>query len=78
MAQLNLTNIKRIEKYRNTVHEKAFSTYTVFNKGEDKYFQIDTYGKVDRKIPEKVSQSLQFDREAARFLVDALTREFNL
>ncbi len=78
MAQLNIRKIQQIDKYRNTIHEKVSATYTIFTRGEDKYFQIDTYGKEDRQIPEKISQSLQFDRETARFLVDVLTKEFDL
>ena len=78
MAQLNIQKIQKIEKHRNTIHEKVYATYTIFTKDEATYFQIDTYGKEDRQIPEKISQSLQLDRETARFLVDELTKEFDL
>lgn len=40
--------------------------------------QIDTYGKSDRTIPEKISQSIQLDRESAKFLVKLLVNEFDL
>ena len=30
MAQISLESIKKIEKYRNTVHEKVHTTYTTF------------------------------------------------
>ena len=40
--------------------------------------QIDTYGKNDRAIHEKISQSIQFDKESAKFLVDLLSKEFDL
>ncbi len=30
MAQISLDSIKRIEKYRNTIHDKVYTTYTTF------------------------------------------------
>lgn len=78
MARLNLDTIKKIEKDRVSVHTKVTTTYSVFEKDGEKYVQIDTYGKVDRVIPEKISQSIQFDRASAKFLAELLEREFNL
>lgn len=76
MAQISLDSIKRIEKNRNTVHEKVHTTYTVFEQEGKKYVQIDTYGRIDREHPEKISQSIQLDKEAAAFLIDILLKEF--
>lgn len=78
MAQISLESIKKIEKYRNTVHEKVHSTYTVFEMDGEKYVQIDTYGRIDRENPEKISQSFQFDKETAEFLMKLLREEFGL
>ncbi len=78
MAQISLDSIKKIEKYRNTIHEKVHTTYTVFELKGKKYVQFDTYGRIDRENPEKVSQSIQLDEETAQFLVDVLKQEFNL
>lgn len=78
MAQISLNSIERIEKTRNTLHEKVHTTYTVFEKDGRKYVQFDTYGKDDRDNPEKISQSLQFDEETARFLVRLLLIEYNM
>lgn len=78
MAQISLESIKKIEKYRNTVHEKVHTTYTAFEMDGDKYVQIDTYGRIDRENPEKISQSFQFDRSTAEFLVKLLSEEFGL
>lgn len=78
MAQINLNSIERIEKARNYLHEEVFTTYTVFEKDGQKYFQLDTYGKSDRFNPEKVSQSLQLDEKSARYLVKILIKEFEL
>lgn len=30
MAQISLDTIKKIEKYRNTIHDKVYTTYTAF------------------------------------------------
>ncbi|MDR2044180.1 MAG: methionyl-tRNA formyltransferase [Clostridium sp.] len=78
MAQIDLSRTKRIDKNRNVVHDKVSCTYTAFENAGNKYIQIDTYGRVERETPEKLSQSLQFDKESAKFLVDLLIREFNL
>ena len=78
MAQINLQQIKKIDKNRNMVHDKVFSTYTVFENMGEKYIQIDTYGRIERETPEKLSQSLQFDRETAKFFVNLLVKEFKL
>ncbi len=39
-------------------------------------FQINSYGSSDREIPDKLSQTLQFDRRSAQQLFDALAFEF--
>ena len=78
MAQIDLNNIKRIEKYRNTIHEKVYTTYTSFEHDGSKYVQFDTYGRVGREMPEKISQSIQLDRETAAYLVELLKAEFEL
>lgn len=77
MAQIDLQKFKRINKERNTTHEKVYSTYTVFENDGEKLFQIDTYGRIDRENPEKVSQSLQLNKETAKALVDILSEEFD-
>ena len=78
MAQISLDSIKRIEKYRNTIHDKVYTTYTTFEADGEKYVQIDTYGRIGSENPEKISQSFQFDRATAEFLVNLLSEEFGL
>lgn len=78
MAQIDLASIERIEKERNMLHEKVYSTYTTFEQGGEKYVQIDTYGKSTRNMPGKISQSIQIDSEVAQYLVKLLTKEFDL
>jgi hypothetical protein len=78
MAQLCIESIQKIRKERNTIHEKVPASFSVFDSDGRKYFQIDTYGRLGRENPEKISQSLQLDREAAVFLVRLLSQEFNI
>ncbi len=76
MAQIDIETIKRIEKERNTLHTKVFTTYTSFKQDGKTYFQLDTYGKADREMPEKISQSIQLDEDTARLLVNLLIKEY--
>lgn len=78
LAQIDLSSIKKLEKQRNTIHEKVHTTYTLFEKNGEKFIQFDTYGKTDCENPEKISQSIQLDEETARFMVNLLIKEFNL
>lgn len=78
MAQIDICNLKRTEKERNTVHEKVHGAYSVFELKGEKYFQLDTFGRSDRELPGKLSQTIQLDKEAAQFLVDLLRENFNL
>ena len=77
MAQIDIETIKRISKERNSLHAKVFTTYTSFEQAGKKYFQLDTYGRADREMPEKISQSIQFDEESARLMVNLLVKEFD-
>ncbi len=76
MALLNTNYISEIDKTRNMVHKPVEATYTVFDEGGKKYFQIDTYGSPERKIPDKISQSIQIDEDMARFLIEELQKTF--
>lgn len=78
MAQISLDSIERVDKNRNTIHEKVHSTYTVFEYEGEKFVQLDTYGRIGRENPEKISQSIQVDKAAAEFLVRILCKEFSL
>jgi len=77
MASISLHKIKKIVKQKNSVHDEVHATYTVFEINGNKYFQIDTYGRADREMPEKISQSIQFDNDSAKYLVNLLVKTFN-
>ena len=78
MAQISMQDIERVDKTRNTVHEVVHAAYTVFEVDGEKYVQLDTYGRTSRENPEKISQSIQFNYETAKFLADILKKEFEL
>lgn len=78
MAQISLERIKKIEKYRNTVHDKVYTTYTVFEMNGKKYVQFDMYGRIVRENPEKISQTIQLDKETAQYLVNIFCKEFDI
>jgi hypothetical protein len=78
MALISKQNMTEISKNRNSIHDITMATYTFFSKDGVKYFQIDTYGTRDRMNPEKISQSIQFDKDTAVFLIDILKNEFSI
>ena len=72
MARIDITKMSRLEKQRNTVHDEVSATYTVFVKDNKRFFQIDTYGRAERDMPEKISQSIQIDEGSVSALIDLL------
>ena len=78
MAQIDINHLDKIEKTRNTIHDKVYTTYTIFELGGKQYIQLDTYGKAERDNPGKISQSLQIDREAATQLMTLFAEAFHL
>lgn len=77
VALLLAGKLSRTEKERNSIHKPTTATYTIFVSAGIRYFQIDTYGSDDRVMPEKISQSIQFDEETAKVIVDLLKKEFH-
>lgn len=78
MALINDNNFELLEKHRNSVHGLVEATYTVFEKEGKKYFQIDTYGAPNRQMPEKISQSIQFDKQMAEHLIKLMEKVYDL
>ncbi|MBI1252190.1 MAG: methionyl-tRNA formyltransferase [Alphaproteobacteria bacterium] len=73
-----IDSFERKDRERNSAHDPIGATFTTFEIGADKYFQLDTYGRSTREIPGKISQSIQLNRESAATLVSLLRREFDL
>ena len=78
MARIEMDTLMHLEKERNSVHQKVNATYSVFEQDGNKYVQIDTYGRRSRNMPEKISQSLQLDRDSAAFIANLLITTFDL
>lgn len=78
MAQIDINTIEKLDKERVFVHEKVYATYSSFDSMGEHYVQIDTYGKSDRDLPGKISQSIQLDFATAKFVYDLLKKEFDL
>lgn len=78
MARIVNEYLKRQLKERNTVHDIVTATYDYFEKEGEVYFQIDTYGRLSRENPEKISQSIQVDKDMAVVLIKLLRDAFEL
>jgi hypothetical protein len=72
-----VTKIRSMVKERNSVHQETACSATTFSgPGGRKYLQLDTFGSADRKLKGKVSQSIQFEREAAKQLRALIAEAF--
>ncbi len=70
-------SLEKAHRERTSVHQPVHATFHVFEVEGRKILQIDTYGRADRQIPGKTSQSLQFGPEgleALRKVLDELDR----
>ena len=72
-----IQTLKKGLKERISVHDKADATYFIleFPTG-NKILQIDSVGRRTRKIPGKVSQSIQFSPEAVKQLKELIAKHF--
>jgi hypothetical protein len=72
-----ITQFEPITKDQPKVHKPTRCAYFSFIGPRDKrYIVLETYGSEDRQMPDKVSQSIQFDQEAAARLIAILRQEF--
>lgn len=77
MAKIDKNLLSKTKKTRNRVHEVVEGTYSVFEDiGGKKYFQIDTFGTKGRVHKHKISQTIQVDKETAKYLIDIMKQEF--
>lgn len=61
---------------RNSIHEEIEASYTVFERDGRTFLQIDSYGRTDREIPGKKSQTIQLDEVGAAQLYSILKSSF--
>ena len=72
-----MTKIERIEKQQQRLHGPTDCCASVVQTSDGaRYLQLDTFGSADRKIPGKVSQSIQFDAVAAAQLKALIAEVF--
>ncbi|MGW9496293.1 hypothetical protein ACWG5P_18190 [Streptomyces prasinus] len=58
------------------VHGPVMCGYRTFTADGRRLLQLDTYGSTDRKILDKISQSIQLDADGARELVKIIAASF--
>ena len=72
-----ITDFDRITKERARIHDVVDCTYCSLDADDGKrYFLLDTYGSKSREMPDKVSQTIQLDKEAAAQLISILRETF--
>jgi hypothetical protein len=54
-------DFKRFSMERNSIHDEIEAKYAIFERDGRKFVQIDTFGRDDRQIPGKKSQTIQLD-----------------
>jgi hypothetical protein len=65
-----------VSSERDSVHKEVSCGWRVVTVDGRRLLQLDTYGTPEREIPNKLSQSIQVDREAAAVLIDLLRNTF--
>ena len=73
-----IRKFKAAEMSRNSVHDEISATYSTFVHKGEKFLQIDSYGREEREVPGKKSQTVQLDAEGAKALVAILKLEFRI
>ena len=68
--------IEEVSRQRTMVHGPVKCSCAIFEVEGQHYLQLDTFGSRTRKLKNKVSQALQFDRESARRLRMLLDKAF--
>jgi hypothetical protein len=74
MALISRFEERPIEPTR--IHDEVVCGFKAANVGGRRILQLETDGSPSRKIPGKVSQSIQIDEAGARELNQILTRSF--
>lgn len=67
---------QQVKSDRNGMHQPVLCGWRTFNVDGQTILQLDTYGSDQRKIPDKVSQSFQFNREGASILLQLIRDTF--
>ena len=73
-----IRRFRPLELERKQLHEEVEARWAAYDIDGAGFVQINTYGRPDREMPGKVSQTIQLDGTAARELVSILQRAFKL
>jgi len=72
-----VSSFERSAKDRSTVHRPTRCLYAIIvGDAGKRLLQLDTLGPEDRQFAEKVSQSIQFDRQGAERLLELIRETF--
>lgn len=72
-----VSSIEPSDKSKFLVHKPTRCLFSIVRLQDGKqYVQLDTYGSNEREFPEKISQSIQFDRTGAAQLLRLFRQTF--
>lgn len=71
-----IRDFNHVESDKSVLHGPVSCGWRSFDVGDVTILQLDTYGSSMRKIPNKISQSIQLDREAAADLLTLIRETF--
>ncbi len=73
-----IRNFEAFELERTQLHVEVEARWAAYEIDGVGFVQINTYGRADREMPGKVSQTIQLDRRGAEQLIGILRRTFRL
>ena len=71
-----ITKLVRTTKDNPRLHDAVPCSYSMFHIGNKQYVQLDTSGTAQRKVVGAISQSIQFDKDIARLLINICLEAF--
>lgn len=71
-----ISEFQQVVSDKNRRHKPVLCGWRTFNVDGEAILQLDTYGSRERQIPDKVSQSIQLDREGAATLLQMIHDAF--
>ena len=71
-----ITEFHRVTAHKQEIHKPVSCGWRSFNEGGTTILQLDTYGSDERKMLNKVSQSMQLDRVGAAMLLKLIRETF--
>ena len=72
-----ISSFEAVQKARPRAHMPVKCGYCSFiGPGDQRLLLLETYGSEDREFPDKVSQSIQLDKDGAKALMEIIRQEF--